>query len=72
MVTGGAFKREVIRHLERELSSESFAEVRSSGFLDRFKYCDTAFEDDNVKDIIRGYEKETGKKLKRWGADLQV
>ena len=66
MVTGEAFKKETIRYLEHELSEDSFAEVKASGFLDRFEFCDTAFEDDNVADIIREYEEETGKKLKRW------
>ena len=66
MVTGEEFKKETIRYLERELSEESFAEVKASGFLDRFEFCDTAFEDDNVAQIIQDYEQETGKKLKRW------
>ena len=68
MVTGKAFKRGAIRYLERQLSSEPFSEVKASGFLDRFEYCDTAFEDDNVADTISKYEKEPGRKLKRWNA----
>ncbi len=68
MVTGKAFKRGVICYLGHQLSSESFSEVKASGLLDRFEYCDTAFEDDNVADTISEYEKEPGRKLKRWNA----
>ena len=67
MATGEAFKAETIKYLENALTEESLAEVKSSGFLDRFAFCDTASEDDNVEQIIRDYEQETGKKLERWG-----
>ena len=67
MVTGEDFKKETIKYLENKLAEESFAEVKASGFLDRFVFCDTASEDDNVNDIIQQYEEEAGKKLGLWG-----
>ena len=68
MATGEAFKAETVKYLENALTEESFAEVKSSGFLDRFVFCDTASEDDNVDQIIQDYKQETGKKLTRWNA----
>ena len=61
-----ATEKEVLDFLERSLSRDAFAEIKSSEFLDRFDYSKLSYENNNMFDVVDQYEKETGEQLSRF------